>query len=79
MGFTIHYRSTDTMHPARAFEIKQHAERLVEGYMWFSCEPVMLQQKTDGHLAGNSKPNFFPAEIDPECASQPMDCRTAPS
>jgi hypothetical protein len=64
MGFSIHYRSTESMHPAQAFEIKQHAERLIHRYMWVSCEPVSLQQNTDGYLAGQSKPNFFPAEAE---------------
>lgn len=63
MGFAIHYRSTESMHPAQAFEIKQHAERLIERYLWASCEPVLLHQQTDGHLVGQSKPTFFPAEI----------------
>ncbi len=69
MGFSIQYRSTDTMHPARAYEIKQHAEQLIKQYTWLSCEPVLLEQNSDGVLAGNSKPNFFPAELDPESAS----------
>lgn len=52
------------MHPALAYEIKQHAERLIGEYMWLGCEPVVLRQQTSGYLAGQSKPNFFPAEID---------------
>jgi hypothetical protein len=64
MGFAIHYRSTESMHPAQAFEIKQLAERLIGRYLWASCEPVLLDQQTDGRLAGQSKPVFFPAEID---------------
>jgi hypothetical protein len=63
MGFAIHYRSTESMHPAQAFEIKQYAERLIQRYLWASCEPVLLQQRSDGHLAGQSKPVFFPAEV----------------
>ena len=68
MGLSIRYRSTDTMHPALAFEIKQHAEQLIAGFTWLSCEPVNLQQSTDGYLGGASKPNFFPAEADTESA-----------
>jgi hypothetical protein len=64
MGFSIHYRSTETMHPALAFEIKQHAERLIGQYAWLSCEPISLQQQSDGYLEGQSKPSFFPAEAD---------------
>lgn len=64
MGFSIHYRSTETMHPALAFEVKQHAERLIGHYAWLSCEPISLQQQTDGYLKGQSKPSFFPAEAD---------------
>jgi hypothetical protein len=68
MGFSIHYRSTETMHPAQAYAIKQHAERLIDGYTWLACEPVILQQQSDGYLTGHSKPNFFPAEIDADAA-----------
>lgn len=64
MGFAIHYRSTEPMHPARAFEIKQHAELLIRRFLWASCEPVLLRQQHDGRLVGQSKPVFFPAEID---------------
>jgi hypothetical protein len=64
MGFSIRYRSTETMHPALAFAIKEHAARLIDGYSWKSCEPVSLTQRTDGYLGGASKPNFFPAEAD---------------
>jgi hypothetical protein len=68
MGFSIHYRSTEAMHPARAYEIKQHAQRLIDGYTWVSCEPVIVHQQSDGYLAGQSKPNFFPAEIEAHAA-----------
>lgn len=64
MGFSIHYRSTETMHPALAFEVKQHAARLVGQYAWLSCEPISLQQQSGGYLKGQSKPSFFPAEAD---------------
>ncbi len=64
MGFSIQYRSTQTMHPARAFEVKDDAARLITGFTWLSCEPVILEQQTDGYLFGSSKPNFFPAGID---------------
>ena len=64
MGFSIRYCSTETMHPAQAYAIKQHAEQLVDGYLWHSCEPVVLDQQSDGYLTGQSKPNFYPAEID---------------
>ncbi len=67
MGFSIHYRSTEMMHPARAYDIKQHANELIGGYAWHSCEPVELDQRSDGFLSGRSKPNFFPAE----CANHP--------
>jgi len=63
MGFSIRYRSTESMHPVRAFEIKEHAESLNAGYAWFSCEPVTLQQRTDGVLYGASKPEYYPAEL----------------
>ncbi|TWU46285.1 hypothetical protein Poly51_56810 [Rubripirellula tenax] len=59
MGFTIQYCSTEAMHPAQAFEIKQDASILSSGFTWLSCEPVILNQKSDGRLAGASKPNFF--------------------
>ena len=66
MSFSIHYRSTETMHPAQAFEIKQHAESLVGRYSWLSCEPISLKQQPDGYLSGQSKPTFFPAEVESE-------------
>ncbi|QDT05277.1 hypothetical protein K227x_36770 [Rubripirellula lacrimiformis] len=67
MGFSIQYRSTEAVHPARAFEIKADASCLSSGFTWASCEPVVLEQQSDGHLMGTSMPNFFaePAESDP--------------
>ncbi|MFK8114597.1 MAG: hypothetical protein AB8B91_20515 [Rubripirellula sp.] len=70
MGLSIQYRSTDAMHPALAYEIKQHADRLSEGYSWLSCEPVTLTQLSGGFLGGASKPNFFPVEVDIDCSSK---------
>ena len=64
MGFSIHYRSTESMHPAQAFEIKQHAARLASGYTWFSCEPVVLEQTSDGRMFGRSEPTFYPVETE---------------
>ena len=66
MGFSIYYRTTETMQPVLAYEIKQQAARLVGAYRWNSCEPVTLTQQTSGYLFGASKPNFFPPEVDSE-------------
>lgn len=68
MGFCIYYRSSEPMHPALAFEINQHAQRLTSGYTWLSCEPVILDQRPDGFLGGGSKPNFVPDPIDAQSA-----------
>ncbi len=68
MGFSIRYCSTETMHPAQAYAIKQHCEQLIGGFLWHSCEPVVLQQQSDGYLTGHSKPNFYPAELDTDTA-----------
>lgn len=64
MGLCIHYRSCDTMHPASAFQIFEHAEQLGERYLWRRCEPVRLEQKTDGFLIGDSRPCFEDTEED---------------
>lgn len=74
MGFSIHYRSTEMMHPARAYDIKQHADELIAGYVWHSCEPLALNQRSDGYLCGCSKPSYFP----PECDSHPNDANGLP-
>lgn len=68
MGFSIYYRTTETMQPALAYEIKQHAARLVEDFLWNSCEPVILTQQSSGYLFGASKPNFLPPEPDDRSA-----------
>ena len=46
------------MHPAAAFEIKQHAEVLNKGLDWSGCEQVRLDQSTGGTLAGSSETTF---------------------
>jgi hypothetical protein len=71
MGFSIYYRTTETMQPALAYEIKQHASRLVEDYLWSSCEPVTLTQQSSGYLFGSSKPNFLPPETDAQSGHEP--------
>lgn len=55
MSFAIHYRSTETMHPAKAYEIIQDARRLVRNYIWSSAEPLHLRQGSDGFLAGRCR------------------------
>ncbi len=58
MGVCIYYRSCEPLHPAAAYDINQHVDRLLERYTWNSCEPVLLRHFPDGHLGGASKPNF---------------------
>ena len=64
MGLCIYYRSVEPMHPASAFDISQHAQRLQSQYRWLRCEPVVLSHTTDGLLRGGSKPNFVASEVD---------------
>ena len=58
MGLSIHYRSIQPMHPAAAFEIKKQASELNDLYAWNGCEEVVLEQRTDGILAGSSVTSF---------------------
>jgi hypothetical protein len=64
MGLSIYYRSTQPMHPALAFEIRQQAAELSGLYQWLKCEPPVLCQRTSGILCGASKLclNADPAE-----------------
>ena len=55
------------MHPARAYEIKKHAAELNGLYEWVGSEEVVLDQGTDGILAGSSTTSFV---VDPEIAGQ---------
>ncbi|MGB7326415.1 MAG: hypothetical protein WBD31_16195, partial [Rubripirellula sp.] len=54
MAFSLRYRSTEAMHPARAFEIKADATILVARYQWTHCQPIELDQPSDGRLVGIS-------------------------
>jgi hypothetical protein len=69
MGLSIHYRSVDAMHPARAYEIKKHAAELNALYAWVGSDEVGLDQSTDGILAGSSATSFV---IDAEGADQDL-------
>ena len=61
MGFTIYYRSTRRLSPARAKAIRKAADALSAGRTWLSCEPVgFFPDQMDGRLLGGSKPNFQP-------------------
>ena len=46
------------MHPAAAFEIKQHCTALISELDWAGCETVKLDQTTDGMLIGSSETTF---------------------
>lgn len=61
MGFSIYYRSTRPVSPARADAVAEAALDLCRGRSWLGCEPVGFFPETgDGHLMGGSKPNFQP-------------------
>ncbi|MFO0812682.1 MAG: hypothetical protein U0796_05660 [Gemmatales bacterium] len=67
MGFTVYYRTTQPVAPAKAEAIRQAATITNAGRTWLSCEPVVFFTSTsEGHLRGGSKPNFQP---DPEDAA----------
>ncbi|MBI3411054.1 MAG: hypothetical protein HY040_22195 [Planctomycetes bacterium] len=61
MGFTINYRSTQRLSPAKTNAIREAAKTLIAGRTWLSCEPVdFYEDQNDGRLLGRSKPNFLP-------------------
>jgi hypothetical protein len=71
MGFTIYYRSTKPVKPAKAEAIRAAAAELVEGRTWLSCEPVgFFSDQEDGRLIGGSKPNFQPHPDDVAAAAK---------
>jgi hypothetical protein len=71
MGFTIYYRSTRRLSPARANAIREAATALTAGRTWLSCEPVgFFQGQRDGRLLGGSKPNFLPHPDDVAAAAR---------
>jgi hypothetical protein len=71
MGFTIYYRSTRPISPAKAAAIKEAAHILVAGHTWLSCEPVsFFNVPDDGLLCGGSKPNFNPHPDDVASAAE---------
>ncbi len=57
------------MHPARAYEIRQSAERLISQYSWNAFAPVILSQQTDGHVSGSSRMNSMPEEAEVDSAT----------
>lgn len=63
MGFCIQYRSTESMHPATAYAVEQSADHWNSQFAWSLCEPVILKQRTDGRLVGQSDVRF-------ECAAE---------
>jgi hypothetical protein len=61
VGFTIYYRSTRRLSPAKTNAIRGATDELCAGRTWLSCEPVgFFQDQRDGRLFGGSKPNFQP-------------------
>jgi hypothetical protein len=69
MGFSIHYRSTQRVDPAKAQAVERAATELCRGRSWLKCEPVYLMPDEDGHLRGSSKPNFLPHPDDAAAAA----------
>jgi hypothetical protein len=71
MGFTIYYRSTRPVSPARADAVAEAALDLCRGRSWLGCEPVgFFSGPDDGHLFGGSKPNFQPHPDDAASAAR---------
>jgi hypothetical protein len=71
VGFTIYYRSTRRLSPAKANAIRRAADELCAGRTWLSCEPVgFFQDQKDGRLFGGSKPNFQPHPDDVAAAAR---------
>ena len=71
MGFTIYYRSTRRLSPARAKAVRRATDTLTAGRTWLSCEPVgFFPDQKDGRLFGGSKPNFQPHPDDVAAAAR---------
>jgi hypothetical protein len=71
VGFTIYYRSTRRLSPAKTNAIKRATDELCAGRTWLSCEPVcFFQDQKDGRLFGGSKPNFQPHPDDVAAAAR---------
>jgi len=71
MGFSVHYRSTRPVRPAKRDAIKRAADSLCGGRTWLGCEPVgFFSGQADGHLFGSSKPNFQPHPDDVASAAR---------
>ncbi|MDZ7615661.1 MAG: hypothetical protein U1E05_01575, partial [Patescibacteria group bacterium] len=71
MGFTVCYRSTRPVAPAKAAAIVRTCDGLCRGRTWLSCEPVgFFPDGEDGHLLGASKPNLQPDPDDAAAAAR---------
>ncbi len=71
MGFTIYYRSTQSVSHEQSEAIRHAADTLNVGRTWLSCEPVCFHpDQGDGRLLGRSKPNFDPHPDDVAAAQQ---------
>jgi hypothetical protein len=71
MGFTIYYRSTRPVSPAKAAAVEAAARVLRRGRTWLSCEPIhFFKDQDDGHLLGGSKPNPMPDPDDAAAARE---------
>jgi hypothetical protein len=71
MGFSVYYRSTHPVSPAKAAAIERAAQALCQGRTWLGCEPVgFFAGQADGHLFGRSKPNFQPHPDDAASAAR---------
>src|SRR5262245_31631680 len=71
MGFTINYRTTQSISAEQATNISKAVNGLCAGRTWLSCEPVcFFPDQGDGRLSGASKPNFLPNPEDAASAAR---------
>lgn len=57
MGFSISFRTTEQLSPARQREVLESLEQQAAGYLWLDCEPPRLMEE-DGILLGASRLSF---------------------
>jgi len=63
MSVRVYYRSIDSMHPAKAFQIRERAQQIADQFSWILCDTPTFGQEKDGHLKGQIAP-FFDVDED---------------
>ena len=72
MGISIYFRSTEPIHPALAFKLRQHSEEIASRFQETDCEPPEFHHNPDGHVSGSIDPHFMD-DLEEEIESSLMD------